>query len=135
MKQKNLIREAIENAIIAEAKKKEKNTHRECNKLINKIKSDIDSLAEKLEDMGIDRESKPYRQLHKMYEILTGFDPVQTKMVEYFKANTNVSAENMIQTEEDVKIPVDSDRETEKKAIDMSTKYNMDIELKNDTSQ
>lgn len=129
---KNPIREAVEMAILKEAEKKAENKERKCNKLVNKIKGDVDALSEMLEDMGIDTNSKPYKQLQKMYEIMTGFDPVQNKLKEFFRAPSSNSAEGMIQMEEDIKIPVDSDRETEEKAVDMSTKYNKDIELGSD---
>jgi putative lipase involved disintegration of autophagic bodies len=129
MKMKSQIRETVERIILQEAEKKSENKHRKCNKLINKIKGDIDTLSEMLEDMGIDTEAKPYKQLQKMYDIMTGFDPIQKKLKEYFNMPTENSAANMLQTEEDIKIPVDSDRETEQKAIEMSTNYNKDIEL------
>lgn len=128
----NIIREAIEKVVISEAEKKQENNNRKCNKLINKIKSDIDKLSEILEDMGIDTKSKPYKQLQKMYQIMTGFDPIQTKMKEYFRMPTQNSASEMLATEEDVKIDKKADRETQEKAIEMSKKYNMDVELKND---
>ena len=129
---RNYIREAVERALLKEAEKKSEDKHRKCNKLVNKIKGDIDSLAEQFELMGIDKESKPYRQLQKMYDIMAGFDPVQKKLAEYFRMPTENSTENMLQTEEDVKISADSDRDVEQKAIDMSQKYEMDIELKPD---
>lgn len=129
------IREEVIKTIIAEAEKKEKNKHRQCNQLVNKIKGDIDKLTEMFEDMGIDKESKPYKQLHRMYDIMAGFDPVQKKLAEYFRMPTENAAESMLQSEQDVKIDVDADRDAEEKAVDLSKKYNMDVELKNDDEE
>lgn len=126
---KQQIREAIQRALIKEAEKKSENKNRKCNKLINKIKGDIDTLSEMLEDMGIDTDSKPYKQLQKMYSIMTGFDPIQTKLSEYFNMPSENSAMGMVNEEGDVKLDSSADRESEDKAVDMARKYNMDIEL------
>ena len=132
---KQQIKAVIARAILKESEKKEENKHRKCNKLINKIKGDIDALAEIFEDMGIDTDSTPYRQLKKMYKIMIDFDPIEEKLAEYFKMPTKNSAMGMIQSEGDIKIPTNSDKDTEKKAIDMSSKYNKDIELKSDEEE
>lgn len=129
---KNIITEVVKKALYERENKKGGNKARECNSLINKIKGDLSKLNVAFEEMGFPSDCLPCKQVEKMYEILAGYDPIQSRLKEYLKPKTQSTVENMLATEMDLKISSDADTETIDTAMNMSNDYDKDVEIKND---
>lgn len=121
-----LIAEALTKNLLKE--EEGKNPTKECDQLIGEIRGKLSQLSEKLAGLGIDKDSKPYRQINRMYEILASYDPVETNMVEYFRTKTETAANGML-GEEDIKVDKDADADTVKKAAELARQNNMDVQM------
>jgi len=130
-KQDNLIREAVMKAIIAEAEKNKIPTPHECDKLINDIRGKLVDLVNKLIAMGIEPSADILSRIKNMNYLLADIDPVEKNLAKYFKNSTEDSAAAIVGEEDnpDLKMSSDSDDVQQKKVVDMSKKYGMDIEL------
>jgi hypothetical protein len=98
-----LIESAIRKAYLNEAdtaatkQKKDIALDRACDSIIADIRKKLMDLKDKLEDFQVRQDSKPMKQLLRMYEILANeFDPVSSKLKEYTVPETQVAAETMV---------------------------------------
>lgn len=136
---KNQIQEAIIRQLLGEADENPKSKQKEfsfdeCDKIIGEVRKKLLDLSAKLKEGGIDTTCKPYTQLKQMNHILASFDPTEVNLKKYFTTKTNQAAASMFEEEEmgDIKITTTNtpqDKKKEQKAVEMSKKYDMDVEL------
>jgi hypothetical protein len=134
MKNNLLIKEGVRKMLLGEEKKKsQKDADIECDELISDIRKKLMGLSSKLAEMGLAKDSKPSKQIKRMYQLLADFDPVEVKLKEFFTPNpdTQSTANQMFGESGTVKIDAEADRLDQKKAMDLANEYEKDIELLN----
>lgn len=131
--QHNLIHEAIQRVVLNEAEKEKQVSSEKIDKMIRGVRDKLEDINVALVNSGLPKESKPVRQLKRMYQILASFDPVSVKMNEFMQEEqTGIQSAAAEMVGETIQISVDADKKMKDTAADYSTEYETDVELQND---